>query len=695
MKRFLILLFTVLCFSEIHAEMPKALQEQLLSGNTVGSSSQGYEFFIAIPPNETAGYPYGELEVYVASTKPTEVSLMYGSSNALISKKTINVPMGVVVFSNKTGEMDFLAHEIRTPETVLDKGLRIVSDKNPVSVYVLNSKVTTSDGYMAIPTSSWGQDYIHVCYYDNSEGFDPRIGLPYFGGGFIVVASENNTRVEIALKGVGADLAGTTSGKQIGDSFEVMLNKGQVYLVQGDGETDGYFDLTGTRITSDKPVGLISYHQRCDMPAYLQSSRDHLSEMMPPVPTWGKKYATIEFKRNNKGDLFRIVAAEDSTDYKLVWYDFTTNEVLGQRTGTLIHSGDFAEIIEVMHYPGVDVKSVRGMSVFEANKPILVMHYSFSSSWDGANNFDPFMLCVSSIDQFTKTTVFQTPNEKFVDNNFNLIAVGDTNDAVANEILLKSILIDGKPVYLESTNLLTSRIPGTNLYWATVKVSTGAHYVTGDTPFGGYIYGYTSVDSYGWPAAMAINDKSSNDIVKPIVNVQQSSTNTYRINFSEESDGKSTGVSMRPTLLAGSRNFSEPQFETEFKAYPPTHTGYFTLSVLDESLDAVAYFSIMDRAGNEKIDSIIHVSTSINSDDSNDEIKIFPIPANDFITISGDDLLGFKHGRIIDELGNTIKSFTQEEIRKYINIREFPQGAYMLIIDSNNGVITKKFTVSR
>ncbi len=603
-------------------DIPVEIQKKLQESMALGSTSQGYEFYIAVPPNETANFAYGSLDVYVSSTKPTEVSLQLGSTNSLISKKKIIKPLGVITFTSAAGEMNFKSNEVRVPEIVQDMGLRIVSSVNPISVYVLNSKNTTSDGYMAIPTSSWGTDYIHVAYFDKKEGFDNQMNQKYFGSGFIIVASEDQTIVQIELRGRGADFSSTTSGRKPGDpAYEVMMNKGQVYLVQGAANEIGQFDLTGTRIKSDKPIGLISYHQRTDIPSFIGSSRDHLCEMIPPVQAWGKKYATIEFNRKDKGDLFRLVASEPKTKYSLVWYDKNTNEVLGRRDGTLQRSGDFADFSEIMSMPPTGYASVRGVALFEANKPIFVMHYSYSASWDGDNRFDPFMVCVASVEQFTKTTIFQTPGHQFTNNNFNLIAIGDTNNWPNHVKLIESIKLDGKPVHTLVPRLKQNRIPNTNLFWAQLKVNPGAHYIVGDTPFGGYIYGYTSVDSYGWPAAMAINILDQTDTLAPEIFVD-GTCGDYSIHYTELRNGAEgddpkqvdLGVSEQPTLLEGSFNFNDPDFNFGFFPNPPNYDNTFKLRVTDLKEDAYALIGITDRAGNVGVKEIFYNAAKMSMD---------------------------------------------------------------------------------
>ncbi len=619
----LIILFALTMPLYSKEDISPQVRAKLMENLTLSASSQGYEFYVAIPPNEnsTNSWMPELLAIYIASTKPTNITVEYGSAHSIIKTARINVPFGVIALTNITGELAFKTHEVRIPETVTNQGFRIRSSDNPVSVYVMNSKNTTSDGYMAIPTSSWGTDYIHCAYYDKQEGTDAQMGIQFFGSGFLIVGGHNNTTVNIDLRGVGGEFSTTTSGRRIGDKWTITINAGQTYIVQGKADTRGMFDLTGSRIKSDKPIGLISYHQRTDLPALIGSSRDHMSEMLPPVQAWGKRYASIEYKRNNKGDKFRVVASEPNTRYSVVWYDMVNDKELGRRSGILRRDGDFMEVSEILQNPGPNLQSVRGVSVFEADKPILVMQYSYSSAWDGHNNFDPFMIVVSAVEQFTRQTVFQTPDREFNDNNFNLIAVGDTSDQERNIKLLQSIKLDGQPFWMMDPSFTANKIPGTNLFWGRTKVAVGPHYIVGDTPFGGYIYGFTSVDSYGWPAAMAINKLSELDTLPPVLEIN-GKCGEYEVRFTEFRNGDADddprqvdqGVSERPTLLDISYNFIEPIFADGFQSYPPNHDKTFKLIVDDLRKDAWAVFAITDLAGNVAVDSIFYSADNISMD---------------------------------------------------------------------------------
>ena len=102
---------------------------------------------------------------------------------------------------------------------------------------------------------------------------------------------------------------------------EVTLNQGDVLQVlsRGDFENPNPTDLTGTRITSDKPIQVISGHQ-CSYVPYDEGACDHLEESMVPTESLSTNYVvTAPLIRPEDGDPFikgrmvRVIATEDDT----------------------------------------------------------------------------------------------------------------------------------------------------------------------------------------------------------------------------------------------------------------------------------------------------------------------------------------------------------------------------------------------
>ncbi len=512
------LLATILVFATAagYAQRLTPAQQQ-----TISNGAQGREFWIAIPPNEINPFPTSSLEVYIASPYDTDVYVYDAAAGS--QRKYRLTANEVRTLSDLRGETSW-TWEIREFEKVVRRGIRLTADK-PITVSVLNGKPTTSDGYLALPTALWDTSYIVTTYYDFRE-------VKPWGCGFTVIAKEDDTRVRIELRGTGENEATTSGGKRLNsEPFFVLLNEGDIYHVAGDGQTRGVFDLTGTKVTSDKPIGLISSHQRTTMPNLLVNGngRDHLVEMNAPVSQWDARYVTIELQRKGtnpsaRGDVFRVVAAEDDTRWSVTYYDKVTKAQVGQGGGTL-QAGQFADLTQSTGPTFLTY----GVSVWTADKPIQVVQYSTSANFDGDQLHDPFMINLLPVDRFVNASVFQVPTDtKFTTHKLNLIIEADTADPdyIDN---LKSLTIDDVPVWNHprsvSPTLLFNHI-GNNLHWAQIDFGTEAKAHTilsnGEISFGGYIYGFGNVDSYGWPLGPLHPNVVATDTAKPVVDMSPS-----------------------------------------------------------------------------------------------------------------------------------------------------------------------------
>lgn len=598
--------------------------EDILSVN----GAQGKEFYIAIPPNEIGAYPVEGLEVYVASAFDTEVTVTDFSGNRTYKRK---VKAGEIrTLSDKRGETNWTWELKDNSEMVEKKAIRLTAPQ-PISVYVINSKTFTSDGFLAIPTSAWGKEYISTSYYDFRE-FDN------WAGGFVIIAKNDGTEVTINLRGVGEMDATTAGGRRIntGQPFTINMEQGDVYLVKGNGQTRGSFDLTGSQIVSNQPIGLISFHERTTMPNLLinGNGRNHLVEMTPPVSTWGKKYITLEYNRGasttgGKGDVFRVVASQPNTKWTLKYYDKSTYQVLGQGGGVLNKAGEFADIIQSQAPAAI----TQGFSVWTADKPVFVMQYSCSSTWDGDPILDPYMINVVPEEQFIPNTIFQTPTlSQFVKHRLNLIVWADPTDPnyIDN---LKSLEIDSIPVWSHpqavAPRLLFTNMPGTNYHWCSIDFGTVAtsHRIKGNgkVKFGGYIYGYGAVDAYGWPAASGFRPTATIDTMPPLI-VADSNCGDYNFEATElrnipdpplaepkDSDQVETGIAFIDTV-AGSNSYNyrlimitadDLPREPSFKRFR------YRWEVIDKSKDAWAEYFVQDWADNVTFDTVFYFADKL------------------------------------------------------------------------------------
>ncbi len=153
----LILLSALLPIIGYANDLKTQIKQDLLNQSKIGNYQLGKKYILAFPPNESASFGWSDsaLEVYVSSPTDTKVNVdVYGkkSSHDIIAGE-------VLVLDDAAGILKSKA-EIREPNKALNKTITLEADL-PISVFVLNMKSTTSDGYMAIPVDHWGKEYLH------------------------------------------------------------------------------------------------------------------------------------------------------------------------------------------------------------------------------------------------------------------------------------------------------------------------------------------------------------------------------------------------------------------------------------------------------------------------------------------------------------------------------------------------------
>ncbi len=570
------------------------LQEYPGIGADINNSMEGREFVFAVPPNEADGLAIQahSLEVHVTSRFETEVSLSVpGLGFGVISKRVS--PDNPAVFSDLDDSFSW-AFEVRQSESVTDKGI-VVSAQHPVQVYVLSSKRFSSEGFAVRPVRSWGNSYRHLGYYDYPENSIQR------GGGFLIVAQEDNTNVNIRLKGLYTN-GQTVGGRRPGQDSSLTMNRGQTFMVRGNG-LDRSFDLTGSLVSADKAIGLISFHQRTVIPTAVgQSSRDALMEMMPPVEACGTHHVSLELPRENRGDYFRVMALEDNTEIFVRSYDKLTGELLMQREAVLAQAGRWVEYEEVNPQSGGAV-SLRGMTMWQSNHPVIVMQYSYSSVWDNSQNYDPFCMLVPPVNQLAVGNVScaAAPNTTFTTNKLSLLVELPDNSETSLD-LLRDITFDGNRLTALTPELLTHKIPNTNYHLTQLTVQPGRHDIYSPVGISGTMHGYSNFESYGWTDLMTTNFTNTRDVVAPdIVATDVDQLNAVIEIEVSETRRDDSGISAVEFILAESENMTFEYLDAvDRPGFIQTARGRLTITNPD--VEAHGLVLARDRAGNVSVE---------------------------------------------------------------------------------------------
>jgi hypothetical protein len=345
----------------------------LTFGDNVGSLSDNAEL---------------NLEIRVVATMPANITITFTDLAGTADHK-VTPPLLAAgeVYTLSLGlaqkEAAYLSHYFASGPS--SKSVRIQSDF-PVTVYALNLRNNTADATNVLPVDALGTEYYHISY--NSQTI--------YKDGYNIIATEDGT------------LIFDDSGSQLNTT---PLNAGQVLPFYS-----GYYeDMTGTHITSNKPVAYFTTNGGSMIPfpeepeVYHAKTIDNLYQQMLPVHTWGKNFCIPVTKRG--AERIRIVASQDDTHITHQGGVIKTYAGTGSLT---LNKGQFLEM-EV----NADVKNdvSPGGCFITADKPVgicsfMVTRVYYIDVLNNAGDGDPAVAWVSPVEQFvTEATVapFITP----------------------------------------------------------------------------------------------------------------------------------------------------------------------------------------------------------------------------------------------------------------------------------------------
>ena len=240
-------------------------------------------------------------------------------------------------------------------------------------------------------------------------------------------------------------------------------------------------DITGTKVVSNRPIVFYPGHECTFIPTTV-SFCDHITEQVPPTAIWGSQFISASFNGRSSGEIYRVLASEDSTTVVVNCSTFSQLQ-----TYDLSSAGSWQEFSTLaMSFCSID-----------SNKPLLVMEFSLGNDYD--NIGDPFMMMVTPTEQFSNNYVFivlpefstnyitvaVTPDD-FEPRNIHVDDV-DLVNAVWNTVYCSDTTVCGYVTYVTLN-------PGEHqLYHSDVSAHIGVS-----------AYGFNSFNSYGYPGGLEL-----------------------------------------------------------------------------------------------------------------------------------------------------------------------------------------------
>ncbi|MDF1563588.1 MAG: IgGFc-binding protein [Deltaproteobacteria bacterium] len=346
--------------------------------------------------------------------------------------------------------------------------------------HILGDAATGTSGYMAV---SPPHEY-------SSSALSGDYDMPAY---VAIVGTQDATTVTFTSAGATA-AGGGLSTLDPGGQTTLSLDAGDVVQIAtrqyGTPEETSVFlgptfrryleaDLTGSVITSDKPIAVYSGAD-CAYVPYNKQACDHLEQQLFPFSKWGTSYvaAHSEYPNNTSvGDVWRIVAGADATQIVVTPASVHAPVTLAR--------GEFLEITTTQDFV---VQSQ------DLDHPIMVVQYFvgietvlplLADPSDKSNVGDPSMVLAIPTQQFRDAYTFTTP------------------DTIARDFV-SVVRPTGATVTLDAVPMNTtwSPIAGTSWEVGRIEIQDGTHRLQADQPVGLSVYGFDWSVSYGYPGGL-------------------------------------------------------------------------------------------------------------------------------------------------------------------------------------------------
>lgn len=569
---------------------------EVRSNALMASQVAGREFYITFPPRYQASNQV-RYRIFVTSSIRTRVSLDVEGKGLIMEKFT--VPNDVLEFGLSSGTASVWQHtpqEGAPPEQIYRQSALHLKAGAPVVVYAFALyEDGGGDSFLALPINTLGKEYIVSSM--------PDMGWQYgnvsYPSEICVVAPYDNTRVIFVVGG--NSTTKTAGGAAVGKSIPVTLNRGDVWVVATHKDSkEG--DLSGSRIVSTKPIGLISGHQCANVPSSIGPC-GYLAEMEIPTNMWGTVFYLPRYIQRTNAPMLKIVAKEANTK---VFRNGTIWQTIEQVGGT-IGKG----VIEGR----ADTQS-NGTTVITADKPISIMFFNPGGNDDGITTA-PFQMVIFPTEQYTVQSMFNTPglrgNKGTARNYLSIIYPLTANNTIPNDIEFG--VSGGGKISWQPLATVFGASPG-DVYSVKTKGTTyaskqcelpgdGMYHLRSSQPFMSYAYGSSDSLAYGHPLSAALT-LISKDTLPPDPR------------WLAECNGRVLGASVTdlPTDINTRSNLSmivlDPQLSKNYSlSYDDFIPGdavstQWSLQVDDLRNDATAVVTFTDRAGNDTTITVMY-----------------------------------------------------------------------------------------
>lgn len=526
------------------------------------------------------------ITLVASSFTPAYITIETYQGDSLITKKE-NYWIDPPQFGDSIGTIVIdlvpILSEIRSYETPEYKSIHVTSS-SPISLSGYNYRRGSGEGMLALPVTVYGKEYRTLNY----PTF--RIETEAYSGQYLIISPFDDNVITLRTKGYTQNNSGQESHSP-GSTWQVTLQKGQSYLVRSStNQQTTETDLTGSHITSTKPIAVISGHQYTMLDAPYGST---FFEMLPPVESWSRKYYYSNQDPERKSTV--IFVAADTGDF---YYTINTGSTLEQ----LLPGGRVEEEI---------LNGQQLYAVTSTNSRFIAYELRRSKNIaSDKKHYSPTMTLLTSPSDKDSTFVVNYPP-----------LFDSLSTDVEEETLYQGRFEDIRELFDDPSHPELSDVPlqpGHVLYYTSSGYSDihAASYYN-RVPVAAMMRATNGTASFGHTGSLRYT-KRSPDMKPPHVSFTEASCGNYTIHvnddivtnpFTEES-GKLASVRVITydhdlTLAAPMKNYRIVR-TSEFAV--GAHSDSFKLEIVNPNVDANASLYVQDLAGNDTIYTFAYVA---------------------------------------------------------------------------------------
>ena len=301
------------------------------------------------------------------------------------------------------------------------------------------------------------------------------------GGYFAITAVKDDTHVVVTVASTATVVAGgTVPATPAGGTVNLTMSSGDVVEIMSDDLSDST-DLSGSLVQADQPVQVIAGIQCADQPIGYPAC-DHLESSVLPAETLGKDYVVTVPTSPGGVEVGHVVRFFGNVDGTTLTYSPTRPS----GCPATLDAGQAVECSSIVK----QTFEVTGTNAFAVSSFQLGGSIVDPSAVPGAQEGDPSMSPMVATEQYLSDYIFLAPtdyDESFVD----IVAAPGT-----------SLKLDGTPI-----SVAKAFPTPVNSSWSVTRIElngggSGAHILTGSSPFGVQVMGYGAYTSYQYPAGL-------------------------------------------------------------------------------------------------------------------------------------------------------------------------------------------------